>query len=121
MQFLCLIYTSEANNARMTEAEREANFEAYGAFTQSVIDSGHYKGGEALLSVHTARTVTRINGPIEVTDGPFAETKEQLGGFYLLDAQDIDEAVQIAARIPATAHGRVEVRPIMVFDWASKR
>jgi len=64
----------------------------------------------------TSTTVTRENGQVEVTDGPFAETKEQLGGYYLLDCKDIDEALDYAARIPSAAHGRVEVRPVMVFD-----
>jgi hypothetical protein len=72
--------------------------------------------GEALLPVNTATTVRVRNGKLSTTDGPFAETKEQLGGFYMIDARDLNEAIQVASRIPSAKTGSIEVRPIMVFD-----
>jgi hypothetical protein len=88
----------------------------YGAYTQSTKDSGHYLGGNPLQPVHTATSIRSRNGKVSTTDGPFAETKEQLGGYYLIDAKDADEAISIAARIPGARHGSIEVRPVVVFD-----
>ena len=76
---------------------------------------GHYLGGEALKPVHTATTIRVRNGKMSTTDGPFAETKEQLGGYYLIEAKDLNEAIQVAAKIPSAKTGSVEVRPIEVF------
>ena len=85
----------------------------YGAFTESIAKSGHYKAGEALEPTSTATTVRVRDGKTTTTDGPFAETREQLGGFYLIEAKDLDEAAAIAARVPGARDGSIEVRPIM--------
>jgi hypothetical protein len=87
-------------------------FADYNAFTESIRESGHLVGGDALHPVETATTVRVRGGETMVTDGPFAETKEQLGGYYLIEAKDADEAISIAARIPGANHGSVEVRPV---------
>jgi hypothetical protein len=116
MQYMCLIYTDPAVWQTMPEGERNAIYGAYGAFTQSIQESGHMVAGDALQPTETATTVRVRNGETLVTDGPFAETKEQLGGYYLVEAKDADEALAIAARIPGAAHGSIEVRPVMVFE-----
>jgi hypothetical protein len=85
-------------------------------FTEDITKSGKNKGGNALQGIATATTVRVRNGKTTVTDGPFAETKEQLGGYYLVEAKDLDEAISIAARIPGSKHGSIEVRPIMKFN-----
>src|SRR6185503_17548079 len=113
MLYALLIYGDETQMERMTPAEREQNFGAYMDFTKGIVDGGQYRGGEALQSIRTATTVRVKEGKVLTTDGPFAETREQLGGFYLIEASDLDEAIAIAAKIPATTHGSVEVRPIM--------
>ena len=115
MQYLCLIYTSEAEAAQMSKEENEANMGAYYAFTEGVREAGVLVGGEALEPVATATTVRVANGKTVTTDGPFAETREQLGGFYLLECKDLDEAIAYAAKIPGAKHGSIEVRPIMTF------
>jgi len=116
MQYLLLIYDNESNFGDCSENDKNQVMADYGAFTQSIIDSGNFKAGEALLPTTTATTVRVRDGKIATTDGPFAETKEQLGGYYLVDAKDIDEATEIASRIPTAKLGSIEVRPIMVFD-----
>jgi len=118
MQFLLLIYGVERDYTSLSEAELGGLGQAYGAFTKSIIDSGKYVGGHQLQRIGTARTVRVRNGKQVVTDGPFAETKEQLGGYYMVNAKDIDEAVAIAARIPGAKTGSVEVRPIVVMEQA---
>ena len=85
----------------------------YGAFTEAVKASGHYVGGNPLQPVHTATTIRSRNGKVSTTDGPFAETKEQLGGYYLIEAKDLNDAIQVASRIPSSRVGSIEVRPIM--------
>ena len=84
----------------------------YGEYTKSIAQSGHYRGGNELADISTATTVRVRDKKKLVTDGPFAETKEQLGGYYLIEAKDLDEAIAIAARVPAARYGSVEVRPI---------
>lgn len=112
MQYLLLIYTQEAEYAAMDKKATEALSQEYGVFTQGIVKSGHFKGGERLRPTGTATTVRVKNGKTVTTDGPFAETREQLGGFYLIEAKDLDEANGIAARIPGAKHGSIEVRPI---------
>ena len=112
MQYLLLIYEREANWEKLSDAERGALFAEYGGFTDSIRKSGNYVGGNPLQPVSTATTVRARNGKPMTTDGPFAETREQLGGYYLIEAKDLDEATAIAARIPAARTGSVEVRPI---------
>jgi len=113
MRYMMLIYTNETEEASMNQAEREAQYAAYGAFTNEVREGDVMHSGEALQPTSTAKTVRVSNGQAVPTDGPFAETKEQLGGFYILDCQDWDEAIAWAAKIPAAQSGSVEVRPIM--------
>lgn len=113
MQYLCLIYDSEASRGTMSESEGKAFNDAYMSFTQDIIKSGHFKAGEALKPTSTATTVRVRGGKTTTTDGPFAETREQLGGFYLIEAKDLDEATAIAARIPSAKSGSIEVRPIL--------
>jgi hypothetical protein len=112
MQYLCLIYDPESAWTNLSEAERGKLSGEYMSFTQEIKTSGHLKAGEALQPVSTATTVRVRNGKTSTTDGPFAETREQLGGFYLIDAKDLDEALKIAARIPSAKFGSIEVRPI---------
>ena len=116
MQYMCLIYDDEKVWQGMSEDERNQVFGEYGAFTESIQESGNLVAGDALEPTSTATTVRVRNGETLVTDGPFAETKEQLGGYYLIDATDVDEALKIAERIPSARYGSIEVRPVMVFD-----
>jgi hypothetical protein len=113
MKYLCLIYDDEATWGRMPKPEVDAMMAEYGAFTADIKRSGHYLGGNPLQPTRTASTVRVRKGKISTTDGPFAETKEQLGGYYLIEARDLNDAIQIAARIPSARVGCVEVRPIM--------
>jgi len=113
MQYALLIYSSEAADAKMTQAEGQAVFQGYMEFTKWLNESGKSQGGRPLEKVANATTVRVRNGKTTTTDGPFAETKEQLGGFYLVDAKDLDDAISIAAKIPGAKHGCIEVRPVM--------
>jgi hypothetical protein len=116
MKYLCLIYDEESKMATMTEADANAFMGEYFAFTEGIKKSGHYIAGEALKPVNSATTVRMRNGKMSTTDGPFAETKEQLGGYYLIEARDLNDALQVASRIPSARTGSVEVRPIEVFS-----
>ncbi len=113
MQYMLLIYQSEAEVAKLTDAEKGAFFQEYGPFTESLNKSGHFRAGAGLQPTATATTVRMRSGKRLVTDGPFAETKEQLAGYYLIEAKDLDEAIAIAARVPSARLGSVEVRPVM--------
>jgi len=104
MKYLCLVYLDE----RKLELVPDSECKACG---EELRTSGHHIAAEALQSVHTATTVRVRNGKVSVTDGPFAETKEQLAGFYLIDAKDLNEAIQLASKIPPARVGSVEVRP----------
>ena len=110
MQYLLLIYNNEAKSA--ATPDNGALMKEYGDFTRSIIESEHYKGGNALQSVTTATSVRVRDGKSLLTDGPFAETVEQLGGYYLIEAANLDDATAIAARIPGARTGTIEVRPI---------
>jgi hypothetical protein len=112
MKYLCLIYDEEKKLAALSRTEGEALMNEYFAFTKEIRASGHYLGGNDLQPVKNATTVRLRNGQLATTDGPFAETKEQLGGYYLVEAKDLNEAIQIAARIPSAKLGSIEVRPI---------
>lgn len=116
MRYLCLIYDEEKQLAGMSKAESDTFMGEYFGFTEGIRQSGHYIGGEALQPVQTATTVRVRNGKVSTTDGPFAETREQLGGYYLIDARDLNDAIQVAAKIPSARLGCVEVRPIQEFD-----
>ncbi len=113
MRYMLLLYDNEKDWVNMSEAEQGNVFGEYGAFTESVTKSGNYVSGEPLEPTTTATTVRVRHGKTQTTDGPFAETREQLGGFYIIDARDLDEALAIAARIPSARTGSIEVRPIM--------
>ena len=113
MQYLLLIYRSEAELTKMTAADRKQMTAEYGTFTQSIVESGHFKAGDGLQPSTTATTVRVRDGKMLTTDGPFAETREQLGGYFLVDAQNLDDALNIASRIPGAKKGTVEIRPVM--------
>jgi hypothetical protein len=112
MKYLCLIYSQESTWKNMPKAEADEMVAEYAAFSESIMNSGHFAGGNRLQPIETATTVRIRNGKLSATDGPFAETKEQLGGYYLVEARDLNEAIQLASRIPAARMGCVEVRPI---------
>ena len=116
MQYLLLIYQNQAEYGKIDAATSKKMLEEYGAFTQSIIQSGNFKGGDRLQPTTTATTVRVRDGKILTTDGPFAETREQLGGYYLIEAKDLNDAIQVAARIPGARHGAVEVRPVMEYQ-----
>ncbi|MGH2815505.1 MAG: YciI family protein [Actinomycetota bacterium] len=119
MRYALLIYASEQDWASQTEEESQAVNQEYMAFTKDIVDRGLMKGGEALQPTSTATSVRLRNGDTLTTDGPFAETKDQLGGFYLVDCKDLDEAVEVAAGIPDARRGTIEVRPVMEVDMPS--
>jgi hypothetical protein len=116
MRYMCLIYDNEQSWAAMSKADADAMMGEYFAFTKDIKESGHYQAGEALQPISTATTVRLRNGKLSTTDGPFAETKEHLGGFYLINARDLNEAIQIASRIPSVRYGSIEVRPVVEFN-----
>lgn len=114
MQYALLIYTDETADSNASQQEQQAVMVAYNAFGETFKEK--ITAGEALVATNAATTVRLRNGKTLTTDGPFAETKEQLGGFYLVNAADLDEAIQIASNIPGAKSGSIEVRPVMVFE-----
>lgn len=112
MKYLCLVYTDEAVLGAMPKSEFESFSDEHVTVDEELRSSGHSIAAEALQPAHTAATVRVRNGKLSTTDGPFAETKEQLTGFYLIEARDLNEAIQAAAKIPAARVGSIEVRPI---------
>lgn len=115
MDYLLLIYTDETTDPKPGSPAFQQMLDDYNALTKEVTDKGMMKGANPLQSISTATTVRVRNGRTQTTDGPFAETKEQLGGYYLLDCKDLDEAISYAAKIPSAKNGSVEIRPVMVF------
>ncbi|MGZ8398863.1 MAG: YciI family protein [Gemmatimonadales bacterium] len=115
MRYLCLIYEDEKAWESKPQAELEAIMGEYFAFTEGIKGNGKLVAGEALQPTPTATTVRVRNGKISTTDGPYAETKEQLGGFYLIDAKDLNDAIQVASKIPGARDGAIEVRPVIDF------
>jgi hypothetical protein len=113
MQYLLLIYENEANRKNV---DRSKMMEEYGKFTKSIVASGNFKAGDALQPTSTATTVRLTDGKPVVTHGPFAETREALLGYYLIDAKDLDQALEIAGRVPSAQIGSIEVRPVMVYN-----
>jgi len=109
MQYLLLIYSAENDEANQDQAALMAD---YGAFTQGIVQSGAFKAADRLRPIADATTVRVRDGKTLSTDGPFAETREQLGGYYLVEAKDLDEAIAIAAKVPTAKHGSIEVRPV---------
>jgi hypothetical protein len=118
MQYLLMIYSNEAEYAKLDAATGQKMMGEFQAFTQSIIQSGNFKAGDRLQPTSTATTVRIREGKVLTTDGPFAETREQLGGYYLIEAKDLDSAIGIAARIPSAkyGYGSIEVRPIWVYN-----
>lgn len=112
MQFLALIYAGEDQD----DVDVETLIAQYQVFEEQLETAGNLLGGNALEAVSTATSVRVRNGQSELIDGPFAETKEQLGGYYLLECKDLDEALKWAAKIPSARYGTIEIRPVMVFD-----
>jgi len=112
MQYLLLIYSNEKEMAALKPAEITSMTAEYTEFTKGIIQAGQFKAGDRLKPTSAATTVRVRNGQTVTTDGPFAETREQLGGYYLVDAKNLDEAIAIAARIPGARIGSIEVRPI---------
>ena len=112
MKYLCLIYGDESAWAKRTPEEAATMFAEYMAFSDDIGKSGHMIASEALQPTSSATTIRVRNGKVSTTDGPYAETKEQLGGFYLVEAKDLNDAIQVASRIPGAKHGAVEVRPV---------
>jgi hypothetical protein len=112
VEYLLLIYANEAEAAEIDPAKMAAVVDEFQSFTQSIVKSGNHKGRNRLRPSSTATTVRVRDGKTLTTDGPFAETREQLGGYYLIEARDLDEAIKIAAGIPGAKFGSVEVRPV---------
>jgi hypothetical protein len=112
MKYLCLIYSDETMWPKLPKAETDSMMAEYMAFTESLKKSGQYLGSNRLQPTHASTTVRIRNGKLSTTDGPFAETKEQLGGYYLVEARDLNDAIQVASRIPSARAGSIEVRPI---------
>jgi hypothetical protein len=116
MRYLVLIYQDEVAHAQWGEEQLAAEYARYGALDGEFQKQGlEVEGGAALLPTHSATTVRVREGKTLTTDGPFAETKEQLGGYYLLNCKDLDEAIKAAAKIPAAEDGSIEIRPLMDF------
>jgi hypothetical protein len=113
MKYMLLFYDAAQVWGRLSEAERQQIMREYGQFTEQIKATGHYAGGAQLHPSASATSVRVREGNRLLTDGPFAETREQLGGYYLVDARDLDEAVAIAGRIPSARLGTVEVRPVI--------
>jgi hypothetical protein len=116
MKYLCLIYDTESVLVARSKDEVDRMHRDYMSFTDDIKSSRHMLAGEALMPVSSATTVRLRNGKLGTTDGPFAETKEQLGGFYMIEATDLNEAIQIAGRIPSASTGSIEVRPIRNYN-----
>jgi hypothetical protein len=112
MKYLCLIYGDETTWDRLPKSDELNVMAEYRAFGESIKQSGHYVGGNRLQRSSAATTVRVRDGKLSTTDGPFAETKEQLGGYYLVEARDLNDAIQVASRIPGARMGAIEVRPI---------
>ena len=114
MQYMLMIFANESGWTRMTPSEQQQGMAAYLAFTEALKKSGALVSSHRLQSVSSATTVRVANGKSQVLNGPYAEAKEQFGGYYLIDAPDLDAAISWAARCPGAAHGVVEVRPVWV-------
>ena len=114
MRYMCLIYSDEGAWARMSKGDNDKVMQEFMAFTASIVKSGHHRAGDPLEPTSTATTVRSKDGKAMIIDGPFAETKEQLGGYYIIEAANLDEALKIAQRIPSVNYGgSIEVLPIV--------
>jgi hypothetical protein len=117
-KYMLLIYGDENARASATPEQLKQEYDAYGAYTKDLQDRGVMRAGEALEATSTATTVRVKNGETVTTDGPFAETKEQLGGFYMIEAGHLDDAIKAAAMIPGARYGSIEVRPVAEYPEA---
>jgi hypothetical protein len=113
MRYMLFIYASETDYVQMTSKERSAIMRSHGNFAQEAMQRGILMGGAPLQPTSTARTIRVRNGKTMVTDGPFAETKEQLAGTYILDCKNMDEAIELATKIPDALYGSIEIRPVL--------
>lgn len=113
MKYLCLIYDDEQQWQKFPKEVQDKYMGEYMAFTDSIKKNGQYVGSFQLQPSHTATIVRSRNGKVSTTDGPFVETKEQLGGYYLIEAKDLNDAIQVASRIPSARSGSIEVRPVV--------
>ena len=116
MQYMLMLYENEATAYQPGTPEFAKMMEEFETFTKSIVESGAFKGGDGLQGTETATSVRVREGKTQLTDGPFAETREALGGYYLIQAANLDEATAIAARIPIAKTGTVEVRPVMIYE-----
>lgn len=116
MRYALLIYEDEATRPAAGSPESAEMFQKYGSFTEDIRSAGILLGAEALHTVDTATSVRVRGNARSVTDGPFGEANEQLGGFYLIDVEDLDQAIEVASRIPGAAAGCIEVRPMIEWD-----
>jgi hypothetical protein len=121
MRYMLLIYVSEADYSHMTSGGRAAIMQGHSTFAQEAIQRGILMGGAPLQPTSTARTVRVRKGKTLVIDGPFAETKEQLAGTYILDCKNLDEAIELATKIPDALHGSIEIRPLLEMQPGSKQ
>lgn len=113
MQYMLLIYSSEAEWSKIPPNEADKIFGSYMGYTQDMAKAGVLRAGEALKPINTATTVRVRSGKVTTTDGPFAETKEQLGGYYIIDVPSLDEAIKWASKCPSAPFGSIEVRPVL--------
>jgi len=113
MKYILLIYAAESDQANVDPKEQAAYMQRYFTFTEDLVKSGKMVAGDPLQGVASATSVKVRDGKTVTTDGPFAETKEQLGGFYIIDADNLDDAIGWAAKLPTAEHGTIEVRPLM--------
>ena len=116
MQYMCLIYSAEGSGPQPGTEAFGPFMKGYQDFTAEMVNSKRMVHGDALQPIATATTVTVRDGKTLTTDGPFAETKEQLGGYYLLECENLDDAIAQAAKIPTSTYGRIEIRPVIVWD-----
>ena len=119
MEYMLVLYADESGWGKMTKTEQEQGYAAYMAYTEALKKAGVWKGSNRLRPISNATTVRMVNGKSQVLDGPYADTKEQLGGYYLIDVPDLDAALSWAARCPGAGHGIVEVRPIWSMQAAT--
>ncbi|HLH02619.1 MAG TPA: YciI family protein [Bryobacteraceae bacterium] len=116
MEYLLLLHASENGWSQLTPEQQQQGVAAYTAYTEALKQAGIYKGSNRLASVSDATTVRLANGKTQVLDGPYADLKEQLAGYYLIDVADLDSAISWASRCPGASHGTIEVRPIYQYS-----
>jgi hypothetical protein len=119
MEYLLMLYSAENHWPTMTPAEQQQAMAAYGAYTEALKKAGAFKGSNRLQPTASVTTVRVTNGKQQVLDGPYADSKEQLGGYYLIEAEDLDSAIAWAARCPGSQHGTIEVRPVWAYAMAT--